>query len=722
MTGFLLIFCLQTLLFLFVSLVMEGGFTSKQHLNILHLLGTILSIPVFVYGLASALTMASEFVYDTWQGHLLLRTVVRWNAVYLDWIAFLAFLGVPLGVMLYHMFTSDLWWEATALAWFGCVLIAYGFFCLAVFIFEIWGALELLSHHPNFNDEAMTFSNLFTVFLKRAILLRQCHRYAGVRQRTFYMEGSQELPTPNVSYDQSELADHEYVQESVSWYSKLTQKMPESWCVRFETPVRQFHMEDVLDRTIFVTDATWNLEKLFCRRQKARSLLVVNGSSRVTTPQVISSLVCAILGNALMVLTFIALLWWADIPILAIVVLTVLLLVANRDNMRRIYVVWDTYQDTRRRALDTTRGAAMGSEAIYQVTEVHRVTQPTDMLCWILFGLEIFGLFVFPLWMLFDVGNKSIAILFLVLGFFSGFRHYFNAPVVLSELGSLDLLEGRFLRSQPEEPGPEVEEEDWREKNRLSKIVGKISQGSRRETWTKVITTFVLIFFLLFVLAFSQGSNSGDVSDASNLLKDFRYVPEEGTFKYPTCSMTADFQIPGSNATAMADYAYMASIAYNSPESMPTILDAWFGKGVAYDDLDLVTEFRNKETDSHSAVHYKLITFPDDPDFAVLTIRGTSNGWDMISDAQLWSASFLAQMVRAVLPVGEIWNPILENLINWIGVLQDESLKKVSFYVQTSNFVEYLRQKKMYPSLRVTGTLTRGKWNSSRVTQLPIFR
>ena len=135
--GFLLIFCLQVLLFLFVSLVMEGGLSSKQNLNIFHLLGCILSIPVFVYGLASTLvrlsvcmhahvlftymlslvsksshfisslyqpslsvyisppqTMCSEFVMDTWNGHVFFRSIVRWSAVAIDWYNFFAFLGM----------------------------------------------------------------------------------------------------------------------------------------------------------------------------------------------------------------------------------------------------------------------------------------------------------------------------------------------------------------------------------------------------------------------------------------------------------------------------------------------------------------------------------------------------------------------------------------------------------------------------------------------------
>jgi hypothetical protein len=117
------------------------------------------------------------------------------------------------------------------------------------------------------------------------------------------------------------------------------------------------------------------------------------------------------------------------------------LLFLARDGYRRMYAIYDTYRDTRTR-FATTQGrkdATSGSEAIYQVTETHRLTRPTEILCWILFCLELVGLFVVPVCVLIRVGNFAIAILFIFLAFFSAMRHYCNAPVLLSELGSLDV-------------------------------------------------------------------------------------------------------------------------------------------------------------------------------------------------------------------------------------------------------------------------------------------
>lgn len=449
------------------------------------------------------------------------------------------------------------------------------------------------------------------------------------------------------------------------------------------------------------TDATWNLEKLFCRRKKARSVIVVNGPSAITNAQVVSSLLCAVVGNVLYFVFFAALIRWGGASIPLVVILTAIFIYVNKGVLMRIYTLYDSYQDTRERRRSNEHS---GSECIYQVTETHRITRPSEKLCWILFGCELFFFFVFPLWMLFDVGNRAIAILYVILGGFSLCRYYFNVPVVLSELGSLDLLEGRFIRgSSAKEDTEATKDEDWREKNRLAKIVAKISQGARRDTWVTVITTFVFIFLLLFLSAFGAGSNAGGETTTDNLLSDFRYNPLPETFKYTTCSLTSDFAMPGSNETALADYTYLAGIAYTGPEYMKDVLDAWFGEGVAQDNNDFVTTYRESLKGADSAVHYKLITFTQNPDFGIVLIRGTNNGWDMISDAQLWSAAWLAQAVRAILPLGEIWNPILEELVELIGILQNDSLKKVAFYVQTSNFVKYLRSNNKFGTLRVTG-------------------
>lgn len=43
--------------------------------------------------------------------------------------------------------------------------------------------------------------------------------------------------------------------------------------------------------------------------------------------------------------------------------------------------------------------------------------------------------------------------------------------------------------------------------------------------------------------------------------------------------------------------------------------------------------------------------------YAYVCIRGTINNWDMLTDAQLWSAAALMQILREMLPLGDMWTP-----------------------------------------------------------------
>jgi lipase ATG15 len=157
----------------------------------------------------------------------------------------------------------------------------------------------------------------------------------------------------------------------------------------------------------------------------------------------------------------------------------------------------------------------------------------------------------------------------------------------------------------------------------------------------------------------------------------------------------------------------LAGLAYYDPNVTKLELDQWFGNGTSIDQDDVVQEFRRIKSTS-SAVSFKLITFPNkEPDtrsFAFILIRGTTNSWDMLTDAQLWSAAALMQQLRALLPLGFLWTPgkcynllrderdlgnlshdinflfhfsVIDYLIVAINKIESESVNKVSFYKDT---------------------------------------
>ncbi len=78
MGGFLFVFCVQLILFLFLGLAIESGLTSKQeefHFGVFF--GTLLTIPAFLIGMANAMTIAMAFVADTWNGNKFMKTIIK---------------------------------------------------------------------------------------------------------------------------------------------------------------------------------------------------------------------------------------------------------------------------------------------------------------------------------------------------------------------------------------------------------------------------------------------------------------------------------------------------------------------------------------------------------------------------------------------------------------------------------------------------------------------
>ena len=136
----------------------------------------------------------------------------------------------------------------------------------------------------------------------------------------------------------------------------------------------------------------------------------------------------------------------------------------------------------------------------------------------------------------------------------------------------------------------------------------------------------------------------------------------------------------------------MAGLAYRGKGNITQKeLDGWFD-GNALDREDVVTEWRSRIEDEDSAVSYKLVTFPNNNNFAYVLIRGTTNNWDMLTDAQLWSAAFLMQGLRELLPIGMVFTPVMKILIRMISKLESESIDRVSFYRDTTAFVKYIQE------------------------------
>ena len=61
------------------------------------------------------------------------------------------------------------------------------------------------------------------------------------------------------------------------------------------------------------------------------------------------------------------------------------------------------------------------------------------------------------------------------------------------------------------------------------------------------------------------------------------------------------------------------------------------------------------------------------------------------------------QFVRLLLPLGEIWTPILDELVKFIGDLESESIKDVAYYRVVNEFVQSLLDENIYKGIQITG-------------------
>jgi lipase ATG15 len=680
-SGILFILCFQVLLYLFMDLVRNAGLTDVQG-NVSKFIGTLLAVPVFVYGLASAMSIAAAWVADAWSGNAFFKTVGNWDSIWTEWAVLIALLGVPLVTWIVALFAgSDDSWQVTALTWFCCVSVYYVIFCCAILYYEIQAAWLVLREL----DPAASSNGLFSL-LARAVLHRQIYQ----------LSGSQRFVRVQVGEDSTTRLEE---RGFPSLYSFMTRA---SCCSRlFETvepPERMYSTDDILGTRQFVTTHSWDLSKIFCSNSRIRSVAVVRGPSALRPNQMKSSFVCAIGGSILVLLLFVALIVYlegAGLLIFFLVVIIICCCIPRVKNTRRIYKVYKDVLDTQQEGKEnhsTARDDQM--DGISQSYEMYRITRPTRGFCWLMFGLEVGLLFLWPLVTLFVIKNRPIVSLFIVVSVISMVRYYLNAAILIKELGSFERI-GQDEKDKVKQ---------WKVKARLSTILMNVTRGPTRHIWMWIFVVLAVCLIVFAVFSLGTSTEDAESSDEDVVILprgDFVYEPQPD-LPYPTCRLAKGLEIPSSNSTALADYAFLAAMAYQREDTFQDNLDAWFGPGVAANQPGIVDQFRSGVEGGQAAVDYRFVTFPG-YSFGVVVVRGSTTSWEWLTDAQLWSAAALVGLYRWVLPVGSIFNPVLPQVLKAISWVESDSLDKVALYRQTTSFVEALQASKNYTTIHITG-------------------
>ena len=657
----------------------------------LNLLGTLFSIPVFITVLSQAMVMATTFVIDTWRGSKFMKTITSWDSTLVDWASHIVFLGLPLFIASVALLSgSSIWWTITTISWFCLVLAYYVIFSLTAMYYEIDGCLELVRYHPTLRETNDPDSNERTMkTFMRAIKFRMKQMLSGSTIVSYVAHGTDPNPK-GLSYD--EVMSRESIQSYTGPFSRLSRLDFMSCCYTIpDEPVREYSVDEVLEFTPYITRSSWGLESIYCRQRNTQFIAIIDGISAITSGQVKSSIACFVYGRLITVLVLVSLLSWIGLPVGGLVFVIILYALASYSSVRKTLGLRSVHQATFTQGDGISRDVdrTKKSDGLYQVQQIFRISEPKPIYCWIVLCLAIVVFYIFPAIALFNAGNNRVGTVFIVAGIVTVLRNIFSAPAVLRELGSLEGIEVNNV----EKDGIS----EWREKHRLGKIVGDISVGPRSNFWIRVFLFFVFIFCAIFLSAIALGVDDGASDKVIFAPKEEFYYEGSSALNYAACAMGHNIKTPDGNVTtSMVDFTFLANIAYLDDNAAETALDDWFGSAVAENLNQNVADFKQsyQEENGISAVSYKLFSFPGQ-DLHIVAVRGTSNSWDALTDAQLWSSAALIQYVRAILPVGALWTPILPYLVNAISVIEDKSLEDVSYYRETTAFVESLKEKEL---------------------------
>lgn len=490
MGGFLFIFGLELLLFLFIDLATNLGVTHTQGANVAAFVAVLFSVPVFVYAIAIFMAIVTRFIVDTWSGHPFLRTFGHWSVVTTDWLAFIMYLGIPLLTFAITLFQKrDDWWAVSLITWFSTVIIFWAYFAGCVIYYELQACFHLICEA---NEKVKGRNMGFSGKVRKAIVHGMKTRLSGTKKELYMVNGNVILPE-NGNYTDSNI-EPSMVKRSL--VSRMT-----SWKIfgcfykPLDEPKRIWTIEEVRGNVPFITRHSWSLEKLFCKAGFSSSIPVVAGPSAVTRNQARSSFACAIIGNFLFLLLVVGLMVWMGLAGAALIIVIVLIVlccipsIKSTLRLRRIYE--DLAPDSSVEEEDEDADEEGVSAAIYQIWEEWKITAPTEVFAWIVIAAEVILFYLWPLIHLCVLRNAPSAALFGCLGLFVAARHYLNPSILIQDIGSFGSIGLKEGEEQKHEGLFGVRsKEEWEAKSRLAQIVS-IGSDKSRKFWNLIFGLLV---------------------------------------------------------------------------------------------------------------------------------------------------------------------------------------------------------------------------------------
>ena len=686
LVGFAFVLCFQIVLFLFLNLPIDANASSiEARRGRTRIVGTLLSVPVFLFGMSSLMAIGTTFVADCWQGGPLIRAVSGLPSLVTEVLFFVFFILVPaLTAVVTLMAQYENPWEVTCRAW--CLSVAFVFctFGLGVVYREVQACFQLVSlyfdHDTSVEDQAtMPTWKRWLLKIRRAVLLTTMQRYSGHKNEQYLVTGEDIAPEGGFTFSD----EHKARQSKRGLYTRFTQ-MKCLGCIfdAMDPPKRLYTIEEVRDVLPFVTRHNWSLESMFCIKNRERGIVSAKGPSALTLDQVKASVICNIGATTLVSLIVIAFLVWFNAGTIFYIfgaIVCVLCCIwplarTSAETMERYKDInsdegidealledEEAFVDEADGKDDVVAGDEKEPSAheehheekrtMFQLWETTRVAQPKEWTCYSVLFFEFFFFFVWPMCVLFITKNYPVAVVFLLVAIVAMFRKFFDPSSILCELGSMNDIdietnpgEGELYKISGRTKSLKGPDKTLVLKARLADIVGNISRSASTTRWMWFFGTLVLLIFLLFLQAINSDDGLGERPPIV-LVNDF-YYPGEQTLQYPTCQLSKGFKI-GDSDTALGDYSMLSALAYETTNVTDYLLPQYFGgEGVAIDEDEFVANYRDDSGTASVPVYFKFITFPGAPDLGVVAIRGSQTSWDWVVNMQLWSAAGLAQAVK----------------------------------------------------------------------------
>ncbi|KAL7544460.1 hypothetical protein ACHAWF_007839 [Thalassiosira exigua] len=712
MGAFVFIFAVGLMLFLISDIANQAREIIVYDMSddediVFPLIGTILAIPVFLHGLTQVMTLVTSFVADVFAGSPLLHSF-GWGIVLTNWVKFIFFIGIPATTLVVTALSgSQEFFSLTLVTTFVSVTILFAVFSVNVIRFRVSSCLYLVKElYERQHDMSLAEQLKYTILTAmQSILAGKMHNNYIYKSNVYDLK---RLDSNSMANDDGSNKTPYLYSSHGQWYIKFTQLMPRRLFVTLDAPMRCWTLAEIGFNTIpFYTRSSWSLESVFCRAKRESHIAVLSGPSGVTLTQTYSSLVCYFFGVVFYILLVAGLFVFVQAPSTAISIIVGLFIA---------YWLWQGIKEFRMnkhasKMIQT--GGSDGSEvdsALFQKWETFTVTKPTPGFAWISFAVENIICVVTPFSYLCYSRNLIGAILYIVLFLLCFEKNYFDIGPIVEALGSFGSLGLESAASHQYDGllGASTREE-WQQKSRLYHITRMNNSASRR-IWFKLLKSVAFIFAVVALAAISSGSGAEEGA------VPYTTFPSNNTFFYdvpqekvsPICN--ADLgNSHDSNGTSslttpvkyLADFGFLSIIPYFKIDSIQSLLDTWFGEGQAFLDEDVIATFRELHPDLSSSASFQLVTFSDKS--AVVCVRGTTTYFDFLGDARLWYAPALFQLVQGAMPFGSAFNALVHLCVNMLAVLETANLKKVSYYVETTAFVNYLRKSEKYTDIKITG-------------------